>query len=177
PDPFSIFCGQAKEIAFGAEGINFTGADLRCNSRAGWITDRIGTVIFMFPERFAIRFIQADHALDTLDFAPLERVGRITHTRGKLTIGNINPAIGDGRPCIARANVRSPADRRTSRRKFLNYPCFAPNCVVIWPEPLRPVLCSQQVTAEKKHTEHYKSKSENSTHRVSLWIEGRTGEG
>src|SRR5947209_20158733 len=87
PEHFSVLCAQAKEIAFGAEGINFASADLGRNSRAGWITDRIRTVVFMFPERFAIRFIQADHALDPLDFAPLERVGRITHTGGELTIG------------------------------------------------------------------------------------------
>src|SRR2546430_118815 len=68
PEHFSILCAQEKEIAFGAEGIDFTAADLRCNSRAGWITDRIGTVVFMFPERFAIRFIQADHTFDTLNF-------------------------------------------------------------------------------------------------------------
>src|SRR5207302_3670339 len=80
PEHFSVLCAQAKEIAFGAEGINFASADLGRNSRAGWITDRIRTVVFMFPGWFAICFIQADYTLDPLNFAPLEGICRITRT-------------------------------------------------------------------------------------------------
>src|SRR5207245_940439 len=115
-----------------------------------------------------IRFIQANHTLDSLNLAGLEGVGRITHTGGKLAIGNVKATISNTRPSVARADARAPAHRWAARRKLLNYPCLAPNPIAICPQPLRPVFRPHRVTTNKAGTEHSESKLENSMHRLML---------
>src|SRR5437899_972844 len=89
PKHVAIFRIEAIKVALGAERIDFSAANLWCDSRSGRIADRVRTIVFIFPKHLPIRFIQANHTLDSLNLAALEGVGRITHTGGKLAIGNV----------------------------------------------------------------------------------------
>lgn len=80
PFYFPIIRVQAKQIPLGAETIDPPFAYQRGDTRAGRIAHRVGTIIFVFPNLFAVGGIETEHTLSAVDDAALEGIGRIAGT-------------------------------------------------------------------------------------------------
>src|SRR5208283_4173174 len=131
---------QAEQLAHGAQRVDLAVLDHRRGARPGGVAHLVAAGILVFPEDFAVRFVEAQDAVLARD-----------HIAGKTTLGVRGPLIQDAvgdedlaarhrRSRVTDADLRAPADRRAFLGKLLQDTGLAPDAVALRTEPLRPIV-------------------------------------
>src|SRR6266513_650823 len=93
-------------MSFLAECVNLPIPNRRRGARAGGITHRVRTIVFVLPEDFAVAFVETKHAFRAGNFTASERIGWIARALGEPAIYQVNAATRHRRSGVSRANRR-----------------------------------------------------------------------
>ena len=79
PNHFAVGDVQTKQIAHGAQGVDFAVLNHGRGPRSGWVLQVISAVVFMLPENVAGRVFEAEHALFAGDLVLGESARGVVH--------------------------------------------------------------------------------------------------
>src|SRR5688572_2212737 len=108
----------------------------------------------MFPNYFAVCFVETEHAFVAGNNTPLEWVAT---TLARLAIGQVNASTAHRRAGVTGMHGHAPLHLQPGLGKFLKDARLAPDPIALRPEPLRPVIRARGPNAHQKNSESTES--------------------
>src|SRR5258708_1675965 len=121
PNNFPIGSIETKQVAFRAKREDFAVTHQRSRTRTCGVANSVWTIILVFPYGLSAVLIETKHSFAAADDSTLERFRGISCPLSQLPVGHIDATLGDCRPGVATANVRSPPNCRPIRLEFLQH--------------------------------------------------------
>ena len=138
----AIFGCAANEFSLTAKGVDALTIDKRSGPGARRIGHGVRGIVGFFPDHFAGACIETKKAFVPLLVSGARALGFRFGSVERLAVHDENTITGDRWSGIATVDGCAPENLGAATWKLVDNPGLPPNSVVLWAEPLRPVVCN-----------------------------------